>query len=63
MKYLIIHQDQIDNKLHTEIFKEKNSAKLKQLELRKQYHDVILLSEQQLLELKLNIEYNVSNSV
>lgn len=57
MKYLIIHQDQVGNKLETKVFNNVLEAKAKQYDLRQQYHDVVLISEQELLELKLKVNH------
>ncbi len=57
MKQIIIHRDQVSNKLKTEIFSDIVTAKAAQYNLRQKYHDTILLTEQELLELKLKVNH------
>jgi hypothetical protein len=63
MKYLVIHREQVTLNLEKEIFDDYKKARQRQYELRHAYHDTILLSEQDLLELKLHMNYNVSKAV
>ena len=57
MKHIIIHRDQVSDKLQTEVFNDILTAKAAQYDLRQKYHDTILLSEQELLELKLKVNH------
>jgi hypothetical protein len=57
MKQIIIHRDQVSDKLQTEVFNDILTAKAAQYNLRQKYHDTILLSEQELLELKLKVNH------
>ena len=57
MKQIIIHSDQVSDKLQTEVFNDILTAKAAQYDLRQKYHDTILLSEQELLELKLKVNH------
>ena len=57
MKQIIIHRDQVSDKLQTEVFNDILTAKAAQYDLRQKYHDTILLSEQELLELKLKVNH------
>jgi len=57
MKQIIIHRDQANNKLETIVFNDILTARAVQHDLRKNFHDVILLSEQELLELKLTVNH------
>ena len=63
MKYLVLHREQVTLNLEKEIFDDYKKARHRQYELNANYHDTILLSEQDLLELKLHINYNVSKTV
>lgn len=63
MKYLVLHREQVSLNLEKEIFDDYKKARHRQYELNANYHDTILLSEQDLLELKLHINYNVSKTV
>ena len=63
MKYLVLHREQVTLNLEKEIFDDYKKARHRQYELNANYHDTILLSEQDLLELKLHINYNVSTTV
>ena len=63
MKYLVIHREQVTLDLQKEIFDDYTKARHRQYELNALYHDTIVLSEQDLLELKLHINYNVSKTV
>ena len=49
--------------LEKEIFDDYKKARHRQYELNANYHDTILLSEQDLLELKLHMNHNVSKTV
>ena len=57
MKQIIIHRDQVNEKLNTEVFNDILTAKAAQYDLRQKHHDTILLSEQELLELKLKVNH------
>ncbi len=57
MKQIIIHRDQANDKLETIVFNDILTAKAAQHDLRKNYYDTILLSEQELLELKLKVNH------
>ena len=57
MKQIIIHRDQANDKLETLVFNDILTAKAAQHDLRKNYYDTILLSEQELLELKLKVNH------
>ena len=63
MKYLVLHREQVSLNLEKEIFDDYTKARHRLYELNANYHDTILLSEQDLLELKLHINYNVSKTV
>ena len=63
MKYLVLHREQVSLNLEKEIFDDYKKARHRQYELNANYHDTILLSEQDLLELKLHINHNVSKTV
>lgn len=63
MKYLVLHREQVTLNLEKEIFDDYKKARHRQYELNANYHDTILLSEQDLLELKLHINHNVSKTV
>ena len=63
MKYLVIHREQVTLNLEKEIFDDYKKARHRQYELNAHYHDTILLSEQDLLELKLDVNHNVSKAV
>ena len=63
MKYLVIHREQVTLNLEKEIFDDYKKARHRQYELNANYHDTILLSEQDLLELKLHMNHNVSKTV
>ena len=55
MKQIIIHRDQANDKLETIVFNDILTAKAAKHDLRKNQHEAILLSEQELLELKLKV--------
>ena len=57
MKQIIIHRDQANDKLETIVFNDILTAKAVVHDLRKNYHDVLLLSELELLELKLTVNH------
>ena len=57
MKQIIIHRDEVSDKLQTEVFNDILTAKAAQYDLRQKRHDTILLSEQELLELKLKVNH------
>ena len=57
MKQIIIHRDQANNKLETIVFNDILTARAAQHDLRKNQHEAILLSEQELLELKLKVNH------
>jgi|TARA_R100000482_G_C5037975_1_gene107040 hypothetical protein len=57
MKQIVIHRDQANDKLETIVFNDILTAKAAQHDLRKNYYDTILLSEQELLELKLKVNH------
>ena len=63
MKYLVLHREQVTLNLKKEIFDDYKKARHRQYELNGNYHDTILLSEQDLLELKLHMNHNVSKTV
>ena len=63
MKYLVLHREQVSLNLEKEIFDDYKKARHRQYELNANYHDTILLSEQDLLELKLDLNHNVSKTV
>ena len=63
MKYLVLHREQVSLNLEKEIFDDYKKARHRQYELNANYHDTILLSEQDLLELKLHMNHNVSKTV
>ena len=63
MKYLVLHREQVSLNLEKEIFDDYKKARHRQYELNANYHDTILLSEQDLLELKLDVNHNVSKAV
>jgi hypothetical protein len=63
MKYLVLHREQVTLNLEKEIFDDYKKARHRQYELNANYHDTILLSEQDLLELKLHMNHNVSKTV
>ena len=63
MKYLVLHREQVTLNLEKEIFDDYKKARHRQYELNANYHDTILLSEQDLLELKLDVNHSVSKAV
>ena len=63
MKYLVLHREQVSLNLEKEIFDDYKKARHRQYELNANYHDTILLLEQDLLELKLHMNHNVSKTV
>ena len=63
MKYIVLHREQVTLELQSEIFTDYEEARKRQFDLRHQYHDVVILSEQDLLELKLDVNINVSKAV
>jgi hypothetical protein len=63
MKYIVIHREQVTLDLQKEIFDDLNKARQRQYELRHAYHDTIVLSEQDLLELKLHVNVPTNKAV
>jgi hypothetical protein len=63
MKYIVIHREQVTLDLQKEIFDDLNKAQQRQYELRHTYHDAIVLSEQDLLELKLHVNVPTNKAV
>ena len=63
MKYLVLHREQVTLNLEKEIFDDYKKARHRQYELNALYHDTIVLSEQDLLELKLDVNHSVSKAV
>jgi len=63
MKYLVIHREQVTLDLQKEIFDNYKEARKRQFELRHAYHDAVVLSEQDLLDLKLHINVPTKRTV
>lgn len=63
MKYIVIHREQVTLDLQKEIFDDFNKARQRQFELRHAYHDAVVLSEQDLLDLKLHMNVPTNKSV
>jgi len=63
MKYLVIHREQVTLDLQKEIFDNYKEACKRQFELRHAYHDAVVLSEQDLLDLKLHINVPTKRTV
>ena len=51
--YWVVHREQVSGKLQIECIKDKEDADLKQRQLRKEYHDVVVLLQEDINELYL----------
>tara|TARA_Y100000114_G_C11516884_1_gene211649 strand:+ start:302 stop:493 length:192 start_codon:yes stop_codon:yes gene_type:complete len=63
MKHIVIHREQVSCNLKTEIYDNVDDANKRRSYLRKQYHDTVILSEQELLELKLRVNSHASKTI
>ena len=51
MKYIVVSREQVSLKLQSETFTDLEEARKRQWDLRQQYHDVLVLTEQEIKEL------------
>ena len=51
MSYWVVHREQVTNKLQIESFAGKDIAELKQKQLRRKYHDAVVLEQKDINEL------------
>ena len=51
MKYIVLSREQVSNQLQSETFTDPEEAQRRQWNLRQQYHDVLVLTEQEIKEL------------
>ena len=54
MNYWVVHREQVTGKLQIQSFVGKDIAELKQRQLRRNYHDAVVLSHDDVNELYLN---------
>lgn len=51
MSYWVIHREQVTGELMIDLYEEKLVADLKQRQLRREYHDVVILQEKDIEKL------------
>ena len=58
MSYWVVHRDQVTGELNICSYQEKLTADLKQRKLRSEYHDVVVLQQEDINELYLQASRN-----
>ena len=53
MSYWVVHREQVTGELNVNSYEEKLAADLKQRQLRSEYHDVVILQQEDINELYL----------
>jgi len=51
MSYWVVHREQVTGELKIDLYEEKLVADLKQRQLRREYHDVVILQERDIEKL------------
>ena len=58
MSYWVVHREQVTRKLQIDSYKEKETADLKQRQLRSEYYDAVVLRQEDINELYLQASRN-----
>ena len=60
MSYWVVHREQVTRKLQIDSYKEKETADLKQRQLRSEYYDAVVLRQEDINELYLQTRQKAS---